>query len=475
MTTDVFSPDKRKIQPFESVETLYDLGLDRSSLPFLIEVIDALEDDRRFDEANIIIGDLADHEQISQFVHALFKHATDGFVQLRMFIDDKDRGDRESLYGYPWRAVHVGDLEKLAEIAAQTASFAARSPEKVNFCPPVATFIGTDKATEADLCQGLAIMVEVDEQPNQSRHSLEALLGKPTLVVKSGGTWTDPVTGDVQDRCHLYWRLTRPVQGSDARLKQCRAWASDLVSSDPTGKPVSHPLRWPGSWHKKGEPRLCRISEINQTAEIDIEFAYTTLKEAAAKAGLRVEQEEVRPREPHVTDPNADWSMDKPGPQAILERYLSKTYNRRSALVSFASGIAMSAIHAGYDLSISELAGIVEDAHHANPSTSKRTRKEFVAIANTAQDWANQHVSQPAHFKKAEWDAYVQSEMERIERDFREADEAAAIHGDAENFAAGDDETVEPPKPGSSKPRKRFYSSADCLCPPFRDVTGRAI
>ena len=298
-------------------------------------------------------------------------------------------------------------------------------------------------------------------------------MGKPTLVVKSGGTWTDPETGEVQDRCHLYWRLSHPVQGNDARLKQCRAWASDLVSSDPTGKPVSHPLRWPGSWHKKGEPRLCRISEINETAEIDIEFAYTTLKEAAAKAGLRLEQEEVRPREPHVTNPNADWSMDKPGPQDILERYRSKTCNRRSALVGFASGIAMSAVHAGYDLSISELAGIVEDAHHANPSTSKRTRKEFTAIANTAQDWANQHVSQPAHIKKAEWDAYLQSEMERIERE-HSGGRRRSCHGDAENFAAGDDEPDEPAKPEASKPRKRFYSSADCrlVKPPKWQVEG---
>jgi hypothetical protein len=402
-----------------------------------------------------------------------------------MFIDDKDRGGRESLYGYPWRAVHVGDLDKLAVIAAQGASIAARSPEKVNFCPPVATFTGTDKAAEEDLCQGLTIMAELDEQPDQSRHTLESLLGRPTLVVKSGGTWTDPKTGEVQERCHLYWRLSRPVRGNDTRLKQCRTWASDLVSSDPTGKPVNHPLRWPGSWHKKGEPRLCRISEINETAEIDIEFAYATLNEAAAKAGLRVEHDEVRPREPHVTNPNADWCMDKPGPQAILATYLSRTCNRRSALMGFASGIAMSAVHAGYDLSIGELAGIVEDAHHVNPSTSKRTRKEFIAIAKDAQDWANQHVSQPAHIKKDEWEAYLRSEIDRIEREIREDnDEAAgeavrpegpaAKNGDADDFAAGDDDPDEPAKPEQPKPRKRFYSSADCrlVKPPKWQVEG---
>lgn len=443
-------------------EPLASFGLDRSSLPLLVEIIDALEDDRMFDEANIIIDNLADHQQIGQFVHTLFRHARDGFVQLRMFIDDKDRSDRKSLYGYPWTAVHVRDLDELAQIAAKTASNAARSAEKVNFCPPVATFIGPEKATEDDLCQGLTIMAEIDERPDQSRRTLEALLGPPTIVVKSGGKWHD------QDRCHLYWRLSRPVAGNDIRLKQCRAWASDLASSDPTGKPVSHPLRWPGSWHMKGEPQLCRISEINETAEIDIEFAYATLKEAAAKAGLRVEQEEVRPRqEQPAYKADADWHMEKPGPQAILENYKSKACNRRSALMGFASGIAMSAVHAGYDLSIGELAGIIEDAHHANPSTSKRTRKEFIAIAKDAQNWANQHVNQPAHIKRDEWEAYLQSEIDRIERDIREADEEAAgeaaaklgalgrtagsatIHDDIdnENFAAGGSEPGEPAKP----------------------------
>src|SRR6266403_637118 len=152
MTTDVFSTDQQKNQSYEAVENpqargpthpirlrdgadernrlepLADFGLDRSSLPLIVEVIDALETDKMFDEANIITDNLADHQQISEFVHAVFKHAQDGFVQLRMFIDDKGRGDPDSKYGYPWLAVHVGDLDKLAEIATQAASIAARSP-----------------------------------------------------------------------------------------------------------------------------------------------------------------------------------------------------------------------------------------------------------------------------------------------------------------------------------------------------------
>src|SRR3954449_2522602 len=137
MTTNVFSSDGQRSQSSGPVKILEHYCLDRSSLITLIEVIDALENDRLIEDANNIADNLADHQQISQFVHTVFKHATDGFVHLRMFIDDKDRGHRESLFGYPWRAVHVGGLDKLAEIATQAANIAARSPEKVNFCPPV--------------------------------------------------------------------------------------------------------------------------------------------------------------------------------------------------------------------------------------------------------------------------------------------------------------------------------------------------
>ena len=230
------------------LEPLAALDLDRLSLCLLVEVIDALETEKKFDEANIITDNLADHQQISKFVHAVFKHAQDGFVQLRMFIDNTIRGDPDSKYGYPWPAVHVGDLDKLAESATQAASIAARSPKKVNFCPPVATFIGTQKATEADLCQGLAIMVELDEQPDQSRQILEALLGAPTVVVKSGGKWQD------QDRCHAYWRLSKPVSGNDPRLKQCRGWASISCPATPPENLSTTPCVGPAPGTRRVNP-----------------------------------------------------------------------------------------------------------------------------------------------------------------------------------------------------------------------------
>jgi hypothetical protein len=61
----------------------------------------------------------------------------------------------------------------------------------------------------------------------------------------------------------LHWRLTRPAQGQEqlAKLKQARDFAARLVGGDPSNKPVCHPIRWPGSWHRKNKssPRLCEF------------------------------------------------------------------------------------------------------------------------------------------------------------------------------------------------------------------------
>ena len=42
-----------------------------------------------------------------------------------------------------------------------------------------------------------------------------------------------------------------------------------------------HPIRWPGSWHRKKEPKLCRIVALNDDAEIDLATALEVLKQVA--------------------------------------------------------------------------------------------------------------------------------------------------------------------------------------------------
>ena len=65
------------------------------------------------------------------------------------------------------------------------------------------------------------------------------------------------------------------------RLKQVRDLATRLVGGDPSNKPVCHPIRWPASWHRKAEPRLCKIEQVNADLEIELEAALAALRAAA--------------------------------------------------------------------------------------------------------------------------------------------------------------------------------------------------
>jgi hypothetical protein len=107
----------------------------------------------------------------------------------------------------------------------------------------------------------LVLSVECDAHPAEARAKLEALLGPATVIVASGGEWTDPESGEIQDKLHLYWRLATPARTGEEHesLKLARRLAQMIVGADATGVPPVHPLRWPGSWHRKGKPRLARI------------------------------------------------------------------------------------------------------------------------------------------------------------------------------------------------------------------------
>ena len=91
---------------------------------------------------------------------------------------------------------------------------------------------------------------------------MQELLGPPTLVVESGGEWTNPETGEIEPKLHIHYRLKVPARDKAAlaALKIARKLATHIVHGDPTNNPVAHPIRWAGSWHRKNEPKLhpCR-------------------------------------------------------------------------------------------------------------------------------------------------------------------------------------------------------------------------
>jgi hypothetical protein len=218
-----------------------------------------------------------DRDQPEIFVDACFRHAGDkGFVAVRSFYEGGDKPFRIST------AKLSGGLKFLIDVAEDDARRAAQNPKPVVFCPPLAVFAGQDRAREEDIVLGLTLSVECDAHPNEARAKLEALLGTTTMTVKSGGRWING--GDApEDKRHLHWRLARPARGKDqlAKLKRARELAAHLVGGDPSNAPICHPIRWAGSWHRKSEPRLCEIEQVNPDVEVELDDALAALTAAA--------------------------------------------------------------------------------------------------------------------------------------------------------------------------------------------------
>ena len=238
-----------------------------------------------------------DRDQIEKFVRALFKYATSGnWVALRAF---RDGGGGPPLH-IP--AVKLnGKFEQLIDAAYRGAKQAASNREKIVFCPPIAAFTNDKHAREQDLAEGLALSVECDKRAEAARARLEELLGPATIVVASGGESTNPETGEVEPKLHLHWRLKTPARSNDEQrnLKEARRLAAVIVGGDKSNVPLVHPIRWPGSVHRKSKPRLCRIVASSEN-EIDLNEALAWLREAVgATASPGATGSTGNPRAPH--------------------------------------------------------------------------------------------------------------------------------------------------------------------------------
>ena len=215
---------------------------------------------------------------LKTFITTMFKHASKGTIAaLCAFYDD------HSGKIFKIKTVPIGDdLTDVIKTASQLAQHAANTKLPIGICLPVASFnsFPTFKnAKLSDICnlksglaEGLALSVDFDWSSSTGRTKLERLLGPPTVVVASGGTWPNPETGLLESRLHLHWRLSVPARGTyqlrllrRARMRLCVA-----VNADLTVAHNSQPLRCPGSWHRKDEPVLCRMLAINPKREISL-------------------------------------------------------------------------------------------------------------------------------------------------------------------------------------------------------------
>ena len=168
--------------------------------------------------------------------------------------------------------VRLTEGHALVDEAYNEAARAARASQKVVFCPPVATFSGTD-AKRVNVVDGVALSVELDAHPQAARSRLEELLGPATVVVASGGMWLNPATGELEPKLHMHYRLSRPARGDErellgegpqARDRDCR-WRHKQ-HTDFAPNPMA------GKLAPQGRAQLCRIDSLNADREIELQM-----------------------------------------------------------------------------------------------------------------------------------------------------------------------------------------------------------
>ena len=231
----------------------------------------------------------ADAEQISLFFNIIFKKCqSEGWFVLRGF--EHEREGRPPVIN-EWIPFNREIVKRTTALATYVANLTGA--ERAVFSPPVAIFgdlmnkRGTNRSGGEDnvICAP-AIAVELDSNPQAALDTLTNILGEPTLIVASGGTW------EGKPKLHAYWRLGEPARTAEERalLRQARYAAARIAGGDRTGVALSHPMRMPGSWHTKGAPALCKIIGGDHAREIKLSWAVAELEKAAEAAGIDLDR-----------------------------------------------------------------------------------------------------------------------------------------------------------------------------------------
>lgn len=231
----------------------------------------------------------ADIDEIRTFLKVAFVgiDVEDGYVSLRAF-DNAGAGPPD-IQWLPFG----GGLASAAQAFATEVANRAGARAAV-FAPPVCVFgekrfKGKRLATEDNVIACRVVVLDLDERPQAMLAEAVTILGEPTLLVQSGGLWQGP--NGSEPKLHAYWRLSETATSEEdrARLKQVRNGLRRLCAGDATAGPLSHPMRWPGSWHTKGEPRLCKVAR-RTGRETALDDALERVTRAAADRGIDLSQ-----------------------------------------------------------------------------------------------------------------------------------------------------------------------------------------
>jgi len=238
-----------------------------------------------------VFGDEPDAAQIATFMGVVFGYC-DGLIPVRSFID-KGQG----IDGRPhniWLEANGETPDKMATFA----NWASREGAAVYVIPGSVAEAGQAKA--ADVLQMQALVVDLDTGDIAAKRAhLEAHLGAPTMVVQSGG-----ITPEGQQKCHIWWKLTEPAEGSDvARACRIRGDIAAKVGGDMHFSSAHQPIRVAGSvYYKNNLKTLVQILEINPGMERDLDEFTEAVADMPPAPGISLEPEFVRADKPQTRD-----------------------------------------------------------------------------------------------------------------------------------------------------------------------------
>ena len=266
-----------------------------------------------------------DRAQIVAFLDVVFSYC-EGLIPVRGFVD-KGQGFNGKPHNI-WIKADGSAVDKLATFAA----WAWREGAAVYVIPGTVAENGQAKA--ADVMQMQAVVVDLDAGDIGAKYGhLVQHLGRPTLIVESGGRTPEGAT-----KLHVWWKLTEPAEDDDlATLCRLRGDIAFKVGGDPHFRSAHQPIRVAGSvYHKGGFQRIVTIREHRPNIEVDLrEFA--ELVEAMplfARDGQRPELVRDKPSiEEVLTTPvhagsSDDWTRFE-GASAAIGHYIRLVHDGR--------------------------------------------------------------------------------------------------------------------------------------------------
>jgi hypothetical protein len=273
-----------------------------------------------------VFGDEPDPVQIAQFMQVVFGYC-EGLIPVRSFID-KGQG----IDGRPHNIWIEANDETPGKMAT-FANWASREGAAVYVIPGTVAEAGQAKA--ADVLQMQALVVDLDTGDIAAKCAhLETHLGTPTMVVQSGG-----ITPEGQQKCHVWWKLTEPVEGSDViRACRLRGDIAAKVGGDMHFRSAHQPIRVAGSvYYKNNLKTLVQILEINPAMERDLDEFAEAVQDMPPAPGISLEPGFVREDKPKASDvlttpvregAQDDWSRFE-GASAAIGHFIRMVHEGR--------------------------------------------------------------------------------------------------------------------------------------------------